>query len=73
MQPTPVFLLGKFHGPGSLVGYSPWDSKELDMTERLTFSLKVARSVALVEQSPNLSDSPVFYLWNILLTTKHFL
>ena len=23
-QPTPGFLLGKFHGQGSLVGYSPW-------------------------------------------------
>ena len=29
-QPTPVFLSGKFHGQRSLVGYSPWGSKELD-------------------------------------------
>ena len=34
--PTPVFLPGKAHGPRSLVGYSPWSCKELDMTERLT-------------------------------------
>ena len=33
MQPTPVFLPGEFHGQGSLVGYGPWDHKELDMTE----------------------------------------
>ena len=26
-QPTPGFLLGKFHGQGSLVGYSPWGHK----------------------------------------------
>ena len=32
-QPTPVFLLGKFHGLGSLVGYNPWGHKEVDMTE----------------------------------------
>ena len=32
-QPTPVLLLGKFHGLRSLVGYSPWGRKELDMTE----------------------------------------
>ena len=32
-QPTPVFLLGKSHGQRSLVGYSPWRHKELDMTE----------------------------------------
>ena len=34
-QPTPVFLPGKFHGQRSLVGYSPWVRKELDMTELL--------------------------------------
>ena len=32
-QPTPVLLSGKFHGLRSLVGYSPWGRKELDMTE----------------------------------------
>ena len=35
---TPVFLPREFHGQ-SLVGYSPWSCKELDMTERLTLSL----------------------------------
>ena len=34
---TPVFLPGKFHGPKSLVGYSPWGCKESHMTERLHF------------------------------------
>ena len=32
-QPTPVLLLGKFHGLRSLVGYSPWGHKESDTTE----------------------------------------
>ena len=36
-QPTPVFLLGKFHGQRSLASYSPWGRKELDMTQRLHF------------------------------------
>ena len=31
--PTPVFLPGKSYGQRSLTGYSPWDCKELDMTE----------------------------------------
>ena len=31
--PSPVFLPGKFHGLRSLVVYSPWGLKELDMTE----------------------------------------
>ena len=30
-----VFLPGKFHGQRSLVGYSPWGHKELDMTYQL--------------------------------------
>ena len=31
--PTAVFLPGKSHGQRSLVGYSPWVTKESDMTE----------------------------------------
>ena len=38
-QPTPVFLPGELHGLRSLAGYSPWDRKESDTTERLTLSL----------------------------------
>ena len=33
-QLTPVFLPGKAHGQRSLEGYSPWDHKESDPTER---------------------------------------
>ena len=36
-HPTPVLLPGKFHGWRTLVGYSPWSHKELDMTEQLHF------------------------------------
>ena len=32
-QPTPVLLPGKSHGQRSLVGYSPYGYKELDVTE----------------------------------------
>ena len=38
-QPTPVFLPRESHGQRSLAGYSPWDHKESDTTEQLTFSL----------------------------------
>ena len=31
-----VFLPGKSHGQTSLVGYSPWGHKELDITEQLS-------------------------------------
>ena len=33
-----VFLPGEFQGQRILVGYSPWDPNEFNMTERLTFS-----------------------------------
>ena len=36
MAITPVFLPEEFYGQRSLVGYSPWVSKELDTTELLT-------------------------------------
>ena len=32
-QPTPAFLPGKSYGQRSLLGYSPWGHKELDVTE----------------------------------------
>ena len=35
-QPTPVLLPGKSHGQRSLVGYSSWGHKGLDMTEHST-------------------------------------
>ena len=34
-QPIPVFLPGKFHGPRSLAGQSPWGCKESETTEQL--------------------------------------
>ena len=36
-QPTAVLLPSKSHGQRSLVGYSPWGTKESDMTEQLHF------------------------------------
>ena len=45
MEPTPVFLPRKPHGWRSLVGYSPWSHKKLDVTERLHFYFMVAQTV----------------------------
>ena len=41
-QPTPVLLPGESHGRRSLVGCSPWGSKELDTTERLHFHFSLS-------------------------------
>ena len=41
-QPTPVLLPGKSHGWRSLVGCSPWDHEESDMTERLHFHFSLS-------------------------------
>ena len=38
IQPTPLFLPGKFHGHRSVAAYSPWRCKELDTTEQLNFN-----------------------------------
>ena len=35
-EEAPVFLPGESYGHRSLVGYSPWGCKELDMTEPLS-------------------------------------
>ena len=32
-QPPPVLLSGESHGQRSLLGYSPWGPRELNMTE----------------------------------------
>ena len=39
-HPTPVLLSGEFHGQRSPEGYNPWDSKEWDTTEQLTFTFR---------------------------------
>ena len=36
-QPSPILLPGECHGQRSQAGYSPWDHKDLDTTERLIF------------------------------------
>ena len=33
-EPTPIFLPGESHEQRRLAGYSPWDCKELDVTEQ---------------------------------------
>ena len=49
-QSTPVFLPGEFHGQRSLVGYSSWDCKELDTTERLSTVYRVSLNFNLGDQ-----------------------
>ena len=56
MVPTPVFLPGKCHGWGSLVGYSPWGRKESDMTERLHFHFQRSGGSDSKESACNSGD-----------------
>ena len=48
-QPTPVFLPEKFHGQGSLLGYSPRGRTELDVTEQLSAEHCIHVTVALIK------------------------
>ena len=53
-QSSSVFLPGKSHGWRSLVGYSPWGRKELEMTEWLhflSFFLFLLRNLSLKKHS----------------------
>ena len=64
-QPTPVFLPGKFLGQRSLVGYSPWDCRESDTTERLNHNNKESGSLLawwpllLLTRNPSLLRKPI--------------
>ena len=58
-QPPPVFLPRKFHGLRSLVGYSPWDCKESDMTEQPALSLILCLPVIFI------LSIPVSYIYDI--------
>ena len=65
-QPTLIFLPGESHGLRSLVGYSPWDCKELDVTEHahtLTYAcvcvcICVCVYVCIYIYIPSLSNLP---------------
>ena len=50
--PTPVFLLGEFHGQRSLAGYSPRGHKELGMTKGLSLQHDVDRILVLAQNLP---------------------
>ena len=43
--PTPVFLVEKSHRRRSLVGYSPWSRKKLDMIEGLNNNSKISHQI----------------------------
>ena len=49
-QPTPVSLPEKSHGQRSLVGYSPWGHKQLDMTEWLSMQRTTLTQNRVMEQ-----------------------
>ena len=51
-QPTPVLLPERPHGWRSLVGYSPWGRKELDMAERLHFHFSQKQAYRLSPSPP---------------------
>ena len=60
-QPTPVFLLGEFHGQRSLVGYGLEGSKELDRTEVTEQALKLGKNVTGINNVK--IPSQMFLLW----------
>ena len=63
-QPTPVFLPGEFYGQRSLVVYSPWSGKELDMTEWLTLHITTTSYNWSVDFSNTINIIPSPYVMN---------
>ena len=49
-QATPAFLPGESHGQRSLVGYSPWGCKALDMTEQTVYILHAQFATTILLQ-----------------------
>ena len=47
-QPTQILLPGKSNEQRSLAGYSPWDRKELDMTEHTTLKMSIRISLKVL-------------------------
>ena len=69
-QPTPLFLLGEFHGQRSLAGYSPWGHRELDTTGRLgthasILILALVTAPAPVRRNPTANQAPN---WSVVQT-----
>ena len=62
--PLPIFLTGKSHRQRSLVGYSPWGYKELDMNDGLTLSPRLGNT----HQYPKIYS--YFYLWKEKLKSE---
>ena len=69
-QSTPVFLPGEFHGQRSLVVYSPWGHKELDMTERLTLMLCTHRAASLCCTADTNRTLESNHQWNKVVSTE---
>ena len=64
---TLVFLHGEFQGQRSLMGYSPWSCKELDMTEQVIL-VHMFQCYSLKSSHPHLLPvSPKYVLYICLL------
>ena len=70
-QPTLVFLPEKFHGQKSLVGYSSWGHKELDMTERLSIHTRFRHLKFIQDWINYLLLSTFLHLWISVTKMTH--
>ena len=59
-------LPGEFHRQRSLVGYSPWGPKELDMTEKLTLNTTSKDFRGTVEKNPPaMQQMQEMWVWSL--------
>ena len=64
-QPILVFLPGEFREQRCLVGYSPWDRKESNTTERLTQHYYVIQASLLAQMVKNLPAMKEPQVWSL--------
>ena len=65
--PILVFLPQEFHGQMSLAGCSPWDRKESDRTEQLTFFFLIPHLTSFISTG----ILPSLFPWGLLGTFPH--
>ena len=70
-QPTPVFLFGKFYGQKSLVGYSSWDPKEVQLSTQVQLSGPLAKCSNQPPSSGLFEKSPCYHNKRHVLCSLH--
>ena len=71
-ESTPVFLPRESHGQRSLTGYSLWNHKQLDMTERLTLLLLLLLLLYFSDKETKIQRSQLIHVKSLNRSVEVF-